>query len=176
MTKPAQAFAFRPLTPADEPLLWEMLYQAIYVSPGMPLPDRSIVEQPELARYVEGWGRIGDHGVAAMHRGTDRPVGAAWLRLMAGNSRGYGYVNDRTPELSVAVFPEYRGQGLGTQMIVQVLEAAQAKYAAVSLSVSRDNPALRLYERLGFEPVSGDGDSITMIIDLSRRPLSAPST
>lgn len=163
----SQRFIFRPLARADQPFLWEMLYQAIYVPPHMLPPARSIIEHPEIARYVEGWGRVDDMGVAAID--ANEPVGAAWLRLMVGPDRGYGYVDDRTPELSVAVLPGYRGQGLGTQMLEWLLRAARAKYPAVSLSVSMDNPARRLYERLGFEAVSSDSTALTMKIDLLHR-------
>ncbi|MBN1430572.1 MAG: GNAT family N-acetyltransferase [Anaerolineae bacterium] len=162
MAEPAGCLTFRPSTRDDEPFLWEMLYQAIFVPHGMPLPDRDIVKHSNLARYVEGWGRIDDMGVAAVDAGI--PVGAAWLRLMI----GYGYVDDQTPELSVAVLPEYRGQGLGTQMIERLLQVAKSRYHAVSLSVSVDNPARRLYERLGFKAVSRDDASMTMRIDLDQ--------
>lgn len=159
---------FRPLIPADEPFLWEMLYQAIYVPPHVPPPDRSIVNHPDLARYVERWGHIDDCGVIAIDQDTNEPVGAAWLRLMTGAERGYGYIDDRTPELSVAVLPEYRGHGLGTQMIDWLLQAARSRHRAVSLSVSIDNPARRLCERLGFKAVSQRDTSMTMKIDLAQ--------
>ena len=52
----------RPLELEDEPFLWEMLYQAIYVPEGKtPLP-REIIQIPELARYVQSWEREGDCG------------------------------------------------------------------------------------------------------------------
>jgi GNAT superfamily N-acetyltransferase len=165
----SQRFTFRPLARDDESFLWVMLYHVIYVPPLSPPPDRSIIGRPELARYVKGWGRIDDYGVAGIDPGKDIPVGAAWLRLMAGTERGYGYIDDQTPELSIAVLPEYRGQGLGTQMLERLLQDAQTKHSAVSLSVSTDNPARRLYERLGFEVVSSDGTSLTMKIDLLRQ-------
>jgi ribosomal protein S18 acetylase RimI-like enzyme len=163
----SQRFIIRPLARDDEPFLWEMLYQAIYVPPHLPPPERSIIDHPDLARYISGWGRVDDIGVAAVD--ADELVGAAWLRLMVGSNQGYGYVDDRTPELSVAVLPEYRGQGLGTQLLERLLQQARTQYPAVSLSVSMDNPARRLYEHLGFEAVSSDGTSLTMKLDLLRR-------
>ena len=175
MGERASHFTFRPLSPADEPFLWEMLYQAIYVPPDTPPPDRSIIEHPDLARYVLGWGRIDDCGVIAIDQDTNEPVGAAWLRLMTGTEQGYGFVDDRTPELSVAVLPEYRGHKVGTRMILQLLQIARTMYSEVSLSVSMDNPARRLYERLGFEAVSRDETSLTMKIDLLHGRSSAPS-
>ena len=153
----------RPLIPADEPFLWEMLYQAIYVPAGSRPPERDIVYHPELARYVRDWGRPDDRGFIAIEPTTNRPVGAVWLRLLTKENQGYGYVDDTTPELSIAVLPEYRGQGIGTRLLTHLIELAQTRYAAISLSVSPNNPALRLYQRLGFAEVGRCETSLTMI-------------
>jgi GNAT superfamily N-acetyltransferase len=149
---------FRPLVAADEPFLWEMLYEAIYVPPGAsPLP-MDILSTPELARYAAGFGRPGDLGVlASNHGGT--PIGAAWLRLIPD---GYGYVDDDTPELTMAVVPGYRGRGVGSALLERLIGAAGDRYPAVSLSVQEGNPAERLYRRFGFEAVSEIGAARTL--------------
>lgn len=155
--------SIRSLTPADQPLLWDMLYHALFVPAGAaPLP-REIVQQPEIARYVAGWGRPGDMGFAALDAGGGQAIAAAWSRLLTGANRGYGYVDDSTPELSVAVRPGWRGQGIGTALLAHLLGAAQPHYPAISLSVARGNPAVRLYQRLGFAVVRADGESLTMV-------------
>ena len=160
-------FTLKPLADGDEPFLWEMLYQAIYVPEGQPPPARSILQEPALAKYVEGWGRQpGDLGIMALEDETTAPAGAAWLRLFSASNPGYGFVDERTPELSIAVLPEYRGQGLGTRLLEALTLAARGHYRAVSLSVSRGNPAERLYRRAGFE-VAAEGElSITMVKEL----------
>lgn len=154
-------YTIRPLTKKDEPFLWEMLYQAIYVSKGQAAPPRKIVRQPELAWYVEGWGRAGDCGFLAS-AGAGNPIGAVWLRLPQGEHQGYGYVNDDTPELSMAILPAYRGQGIGTQLFT-CLFAATCAAETISLSVSAKNPARQLYERHGFVVVGQSNGSLTMI-------------
>lgn len=151
----------RPLTVTDEPFLWEMLYHAIYVPNGEPPVPRAIVQQPGIRCYVEGWGRPGDMGVVALD--GERPVGAAWLRLWPGKERGYGYLDAETPELSIALLPGYRGKGLGTRLLTQLFEDARACFLAISLSVSTNNPARYLYERLGFERLTHDGSSLLMV-------------
>ena len=148
--------------PTDQPFLWEMLYQALYVPPGTPPLPRDIVFQPELAKYVQHWGQAGDMGCIAVSAPQPIAMGAAWVRLFTHNSRGYGYIDDDTPELSIAVLPEYRGQGIGTRLLTDLFERACGRYDAVSLSVSQDNPALRLYQRFGFEIIEQQGDSFTM--------------
>ena len=154
--------SIRPLTPADEPFLWEALYHAVYVPPGGSPPEREIVRRPELARYVERWGHgPGDVGVLALVE--RRPVGAAWLRCWSGPERGYGFVDSATPELSIAVLPDYRGQGIGTRLLDALLAVADERFAAVSLSVSESNPARRLYERLGFRVLCAGTGTLTMV-------------
>lgn len=158
----------RSLTAQDEPFLWEMLYQAIYVPAGQPLPDRAILAEPSIARYVTGWSRRpGDLGFAALEPLGQQPVGAAWLRLFTRLEPGYGFVAGDIPELSAAVLPDYRGQGLGTRLIGALLHAAAGSCKAVSLSVSSANPAFRLYRKLGFEVVSEQDASLTMLKTLS---------
>src|SRR5262249_2706181 len=132
----------RPLTSEDEPFLWEMLYLAIHVPEGQSPPALGVDQVPELARYVQGWGRASDRGFLASDANTGQPVGAAWLRLLVGKDKGYGYLDDDTPELSVAVLPEYRGQGIGTQLLHHIFVAVRG-HSSISLSVSQDNPALR---------------------------------
>jgi ribosomal protein S18 acetylase RimI-like enzyme len=155
-------YTIRPITPADEPFLWEALYHAIYVAPGDAPPERDIVNRPALARYVRGWGDANDLGLIAVAEENQQPIGAAWIRLLAGDNRGYGYIDDTTPELSVAVLPEYRGRGVGTGLLLHLLQAASIHHPSVSLSVESGNPASRLYRRLGFEIVSTSGTSLLM--------------
>ncbi len=153
---------FRRLTPADEPFLWDMLYLAVYVPEGSPLPPRDIIHNPDLARYVDGWGRPGDDGFAALD--GDKPIGAVWIRLLNGKNKGYGYVDDETPELSIAVLPEYRGMGIGRTLMRHILESTLPKYWGISLSVSRENPAVQLYESCGFKTVADDPTTLIMAV------------
>lgn len=155
-------YTLRPLVESDESVLWDMLYHAIYVALGDSPPPRDVVRRPQLARYVRDLGRPTDLGVLAIDAGTGDPIGAAWLRLLDGDNRGYGYVDDNTPELSIAVLPAYRGAGVGTALLRRLLDLATDHYDAISLSVSRNNPATRLYERFGFTIVDSSGTSHVM--------------
>ena len=119
----------------------------------------SIVQRS--AKYVQNWQKH-DVGFVAVLESTQIPVGAVWIRLFNNNNQGYGYLNDETPELSIAVLPQYRQQGIGTQLIVHLLENIKNLYPAISLSVSSGNPALRLYQRLGFKIIHQLDNSLTM--------------
>lgn len=151
----------RAATGADEPFLREMLFLAPFVPPGAdPLP-RLDVDAPELTHYVDGFGQPGDRGVIAV-ADSDR-IGAAWVRQLTGADPGYGYVDDETPELTIAVLPEWRGRGVGMGLMEDLLGSLAGIVPAVSLSCDPANPAMRLYERLGFVPVGESGTSITML-------------
>lgn len=151
------SYTSRTAVAADEPFLWEMLYQALHVPLGQAPFPRAILQQPEINQYLANWGRPGDFALIAELK--EQPVGAAWLRLL---KQGYGYVDEVTPELTVAVLPELRGQGIGSTLLAALCRYARTRYAAISLSVSVDNPAVRLYQRLGFEPLDQRGTSWLM--------------
>lgn len=152
----------RRIDQTDEPFLWEMLYQALYVPEGnAPFPN-DIVREPDIAKYVDQWGRGDDHGFVAIDESTGQPVGAVWIRRFTRDNKGYGYINDDTPELSIALLPEYRNQGLGSSLLDKLINDVEGEYPALSLSVSIDNPAIRLYKRFAFELVDHEGASVTM--------------
>lgn len=155
-------YSIRPLVPADQTFLWEMLYQSLYVPNGYAPFDRSILEQPSIARYAAGWGRAGDCGLVAVLRDNLLPVGAIWMRLLVGAEKGYGYVDEQTPELGMAVLPAYRGQGIGSSLLKGLIALAKDSYEQICLSVAAENPARGLYERFGFETVKVSGATLTM--------------
>jgi len=140
-----------------------MLYLAIYIPEGNPLPDRAILQEPALVHYVANWGQQpGDAGIIAIDSAAGQPMGAAWLRLFTAADPGWGFVDAATPEVSMALLPAYRGQGIGTALLTALIEQAQGHYPALSLSVDPQNAAMRLYERLGFTVVGAVGTSLTM--------------
>ena len=154
---------FTALAAADEPFLWEMLYLALYVPPGKPPFPRDILHEPDIACYVQGWGKPSDWGLLACD--GDKPVGAIWLRQWTGGEKGYGYVSPAIPELSIALLAEYRNLGLGTSMLTKVIAMAKERFSGLSLSVVASSPARRLYERFGFQKVGQVMDSLVMLLE-----------
>lgn len=140
----------RPVTDADEEVLWAMLFLAAHADEQPGATPMSVRTDPDLQRYVVGWGRAGDRGVIAVERGVD--VGAAWLRRFAPHETHLvTFVAPEVPELAIAVAAGFAGRGLGSAMLVELLaQADRAGVPEIVLSVRATNPALRLYERFGF--------------------------
>ena len=152
----------RSLKSEEIPLLEEFLYQAIFIPQGLePLP-RSILNEPELEMYIKDFGQQPDDWALAVEV-AGQLVGAVWVRIM----KDYGYYDDRTPSLSISFLPEFRGQGLGQQLMTAMLDLLKSKdYPSVSLSVSKDNPAVGFYQRLGFVTVEEREEDYLMLCRL----------
>jgi GNAT superfamily N-acetyltransferase len=164
----SERILIRPLYVEDAPFLEEMLYQAIWTPPDEPRPLRSVISDPVLRRYIDGWAsHEGDFGFLAYDPTTERSIGAVWLRNLKAPG-GYGYWDDQTPELSMAVVAEARSHGLGTRLLEVVTAAASTRVSAISLSVAAENPAVRLYQRFGFVAVKKQGASLVMVLSLDR--------
>ena len=164
----SDSFTFQELETSDEPFLWEMFYQSIYVSPDEPPLSRDVLSLPEIAMYVANWGLEGDLGFKAIHEIDKTPVGAIWVRQFKEKNKGYGYVDDDTPEIAMAVEKAFRNQGIGFALLETLFcQLRKDGVKSVSLSVSLANPARNLYKRLGFSDIGHVYDeSITMIRSL----------
>ncbi len=156
----------------DVRFLRDMLHHAYYWKERAPEDSGP----GPVALYVKAWGRRGDAMMIAIEGGF--PVGAAWYRLFARDRRGYGFVDERTPELAIAVVPSARGKGVGSALLDALLARARAEgFETVSLSVDRKNAgAIGLYERHGFRKVGEEDDSLTMLADLQRPPTEGTDT
>ena len=137
---------------SDVRFLRDMLHHAYYWRERNPGEEAG-----PAARYVKGWGRPGDTALIAVDDAF--PVGAAWYRLFRREQPGYGYVDEETPELAIAVVPNRRGRGIGEALLDALCERARTDgYHALSLSVERGNEDLvSFYEQHRFERVAGDG-------------------
>ena len=145
-------------------LLREFLYHAIYLPQGVEPPPRSVVDLPELQIYIADFGtRPGDHCIVAEAAG--KVVGAAWCRIM----EDYGHIDSSTPSLAISLLPEYRGLGIGTRLLNSLLLLIrQHGYRRTSLSVQKENPALHLYQRAGFQIAAEKGTEYLMLWDAAQ--------
>lgn len=147
-------YTLRPVTASDEAFLWQMLFYAAHMHEEAGKTVQDAVHNVDLAKYVTQWGRPGDLGFIADDSATGAAVGAVWLRLYVGDDKAYSPTADDVPELAMAVLPTHTGQGVGTRLLQQLIGAARPHYPAIALNVRADNPALRLYQRMGFVVVS----------------------
>lgn len=137
----------REITKSEYPLLEDFLYNAIYLPPGEEPPPRGVIFDPEIYIYIDAFGsKPGDCGVIAEQKG--KLIGIAWTRIIP----AYGHIDDNTPELAISVLPEYRSQNIGTMLMMRLFDLlCRHGYKRTSLSVQKDNPAVRFYKRLGYE-------------------------
>ena len=148
---------------SDLRFLREMLYEGVFWRANA---DRPSFEEglafPGVKKELADWGeRDGDTAVVAIVGSTR--VGAAWYRFWTEDDSSSGYINGNTPVLAIAVHRDYRNRGIGRRMIAWLIDrASKQSIAQISLSVSKDNRALRLYPELGFQEYFDRGDAFTM--------------
>ncbi len=143
-------------------LLQDFLYEAIFIPEGVEPPVREIIEQPELKLYYEDFGKgMADYCIVADDNG--RVIGAAWTRIM----NDYGHVDDDTPSFAISLYKEYRGQGIGTRLMENMLALLKEKgYERASLAVQKANYAVRMYEKVGFKTVGENDEEFIMVCEL----------
>lgn len=157
-------YTIRPLSQNDIPFMWEMLYESLYVPEDHQPFNREILKDPLISKYVEGWGREGDFGFIAINK-DGKPIGSITARYFNESNKGFGYIDADVPELGMALLEEHRGKGIGTALLDHLFhEAKQRGIKRLSLSVDPGNlPAVKLYQRFGFEEAGMVGTSITMV-------------
>ena len=150
----------------DLQIIKDLLFEAFFWNPNFTRPDKDkFFENPEINKLISDWGRHGDKIIFAEE--NDQILGAIWFRLWTENNHSYGFISSETPELGMAVFPDYRSKGLGRILIKKLIGSAKTdKFKAISLSVAPDNYARRLYESEGFRKVGESGTSWTYKLDL----------
>lgn len=123
-----------------------------------------IERTPAHAHYFTSWPRSGDFGLVAENEdGT--AMATTWWRFFPADAPGDGFVDETIPELCIWVSDDFRGRGLGTRLLTELIEQAQLRgLPGLSLSVETGNPARALYERLGFMPAGADFDPGTLVL------------
>ena len=155
-------YVIRSLRKSETELLKDFLYEAIFIPEGMEAPEKDIVEKPELRVYTDDFGsRKGDNCLVADFGG--KVVGAVWTRIMD----DYGHVDDDTPSFAISLYKEYRRQGIGSQLMVKMLELLKWKgYEKASLAVQKANYAVKMYENVGFKTVDENAEEYIMVCEL----------
>lgn len=152
----------RELRKDETGLLKVFLYEAIFIPEGAEAPDRSIIERPELALYYKDFGSgPADNCIVAEADG--KVVGSVWTRIMD----DYGHVKEDIPSFAISLYKEYRGKGIGTMMMRQMLQLLKTQgYKKASLAVQKENYAVKMYEKAGFKTVKENDEEFIMVCEL----------
>lgn len=155
-------YKIREMLPFEYHLLEDFLYEAIFKKDESIVVPRDIINKPELQVYIEDFGqRKDDYCFVAEYDG--KVLGAVWVR----NIKGYGCIDDVTPEFAISLYKEYRGFGIGTALMRHMLSYLKAQgYKKTSLAVQKENYALRMYLKVGFEIIDENEEEYIMVCKL----------
>lgn len=162
MSDKRSRYVIRQLRESEVNLLKDFLYEAIFIPQGVEPLTKDIIEQPELRVYTDNFGtHRGDNCLVADLNG--KVVGAVWTRIM----NDYGHVDDDTPSFAVSLYKEYRGRGIGSQLMVKMLELLKRQgYKKASLSVQKANYAVKMYKNVGFKTIDENAEEYIMMCEL----------
>nr|WP_320116271.1 GNAT family N-acetyltransferase [uncultured Desulfuromonas sp.] len=143
-------------------LLYAVLFQP---DRRNPIP-RNAINLPEIRIYIQDFGRKkGDYCLVAVLRGTI--IGGVWVRILAGEIKGFGHIDDKTPEFAIAVFSEFQNLGIGTRLMGKMISHLKNEdYHQASLSVQKQNYAVKMYQNLGFEISDETDEDYIMLLKL----------
>lgn len=144
------------------------MYEAIYHPDPANLYPKEVIYYPQVRVYWDNWGKgKDDHCLLAL--ADEKPIGAVWIRTFQGELKGCGYIDKHTPEIAIALFDKYRNHGIGREMMKQMITLMKEKgYQQVSLSITKGNPAIRLYKLLGFNVIDENKEDYIMRMTLTK--------
>lgn len=159
-------YIIREMNPDESEILKEMLYQAIFQPDETKLVSKAIIKQPELSIYIENWGKKDDICFVAVIDG--KIIGAVWTRILSEEIKGFGNIDNEIPELSISLYKEYRNQGIGSDLMKHMLnKLKKCVYKQVSLSVQKENYAVKMYQKVGFKIFKETEEEYLMIHKLN---------
>lgn len=144
-------------------LLTDFLYEAIFQKDSDNLAPRTILQEPALWIYIDGFGsKKDDHCLVAELDG--KIIGAVWVRCI----KAFGHIDDTVPEFAISTYPQHRGKGIGTELMRSMLEHLKSKgYHQASLAVQKDNYAVKMYQQVGFEIIGENEQEYKMLCTLN---------
>ena len=143
---------------AEIDILKEFLYEVIFIPEGEEKPNKDIIELPEFQLYIKDFGNsYGDLCLVA--EVSNKIVGAVWTRIV----NDYGHIDDNTPSLVISHLKDYRGQGIGSNLMKKMFILLKDEgFNNVSLSVQKANYATKMYKKLGFEVYCEKSEELIM--------------
>lgn len=142
-------------------ILEDFLYEAIFIPGGYEKPSKAIINNKDLRVYIDDFGKSDDNCLVAII--DNKIIGACWSRIMD----DYGHIDNSIPSLAISLYSEYRGMGIGTKLLNEMLILLKnKKYSRVSLSVQKCNYAFKMYKKAGFKIYSENKKDYIMVCDL----------
>ncbi|OPJ56626.1 acetyltransferase YpeA [Clostridium oryzae] len=152
-------YTIRQMKQSEYSLLNDFLYEAIFQRDETNLVPKTIIEKPELQVYIKNFGEEKDDYCLCAEV-DEKVVGAVWVRKV----NGYGSVDNITPEFAISLYKDFRGHGIGTAMMKEMLKYLKnAGYSKTSLAVQKDNYALKMYLSVGFQIIDENNEEYIMV-------------
>lgn len=150
MTSMRETVRFRPITDDDMPFLYR-LYASTREEELKPVPW----SEGEKAQFLDMQFRAQKQHYETHYENCDflvieqegTPIGRLYIDRLPGDIR----------IIDIALMPEVRGKGLGRILLQEILDEAAGSGRKVTIHVEHFNPAMRLYERLGFRHIDTNG-------------------
>lgn len=143
-------------------LLDDFLYEAIFIPKGTSKPLQKITKNEELQVYIKDFGTYQDDNCLIAEY-DNKIVGACWTRIID----NYGHIDNKTPSFAISLYEEYRGKGIGTKLMKSMLAFLKEKgYRKTSLSVQKNNYAVKMYENVGFKIIDENKEEYIMLCNL----------
>lgn len=143
-------------------LLEDFLYEAIFIPEGVEKPPKEITKNEDLQVYIKDFGTSKDDNCLVAEY-DNKIIGACWTRIM----NDYGHINSETPSFAISLYEDYRGKGIGTKLMLKMLEILKQKgYKQASLAVQKENYAVKMYKKVGFKIVDENKEEYIMICEL----------
>jgi len=164
----AESLGLRPARPSDADLLYR-----IYASTR----EEELSVVPWDAAAKEAFLRM-QFTAQDTHYHTFYPDASYDLIVIGDDTAGRLYVHRGQKAwcvIDIALLPGYRGKGIGTRLLTELLTEAAVAAAPVQVHVEKFNPARRLYGRLGFHQVADQGVYLLLQRDPGTTTSSASS-
>lgn len=143
-------------------LLEDFIYEAIFIPEGVEPPPKSIINQPDLQVYIKDFGKEKDD-ICFVAETDNKIIGAVWVRDM----KDYGHIEDGVPSFAISLYKPYRNFGIGTKLMKTMLsELKQRGYKKASLAVQKENYAVKMYRKVGFEIIRETEEEFIMVCNL----------
>jgi ribosomal protein S18 acetylase RimI-like enzyme len=141
----------RPINNSETNLLATFLYNAIFIPEGIEPPPFEIIHKDELQVYINDFGKHEGDFCLVAETENHCVAGAVWVRILSGTNKGFGNIDSATPEFAISVLKKYRNQQIGTKLMSAMIDLLKNNgYRQASLSVQKENYAVKMYQKLGF--------------------------